>query len=90
MKTLKQEVERIIDFVDILETDSEKTAMIKAEIVNRGTDFIDDIFKEILEEIDEGIKLTIKLYPHKKGEELAGEIFEYLSKILKEKGDLEK
>ncbi len=50
---------------------------------------VKEFIQEIIEEIDKGIKLTIKLYPHKKGEELAGEIFEYLSKIIKQKGNLE-
>lgn len=33
------------------------------------------------EKRDEGIRLTIKIYPHKHGEELASEIIEYLGKI---------
>jgi len=35
------------------------------------------------EKRDEAIRMTIKLYPHKHGEELASEIIEYLERLEK-------
>ena len=49
---------------------------------------VDDVkqfIKEVLDEINEGIKLTIKLYSHKSGEELGAEIYNHLYKIIKQK-----
>ena len=50
----------------------------------------EQFIKDILGEIDEGIKLTIKLYNHKKGEELGAEIYNYLYKKIKQKAGFEK
>ncbi len=41
---------------------------------------IQSVFRLAREDINEKIRLTIKMYPHKHGEELASEIIEYLEK----------
>jgi len=42
------------------------------------------------EKRDEAIKMTIKLYPHKQGEELAMEIIDYLYRLEKSEEEGEK
>jgi hypothetical protein len=44
------------------------------------------ILASLQEKIKERVKLVIKLYNHKSGEELAGQINEEISKIFKEMG----
>ena len=55
------------------------------EIKEQDKEFIEGIF----DEIDKGIKLTIKLYNHKKGEELGAEIYDYLYKKIKNNSGFE-
>ena len=46
IEKVRKEVEYIISFVDITAEDSDRTMKIKSDIVNKGTEFIDEIFSE--------------------------------------------
>ena len=62
---------------------SEKIFIVRSgDLVGTKVAFSDDIkefIKIIKEDNAEGIRMIIKMYPHKSGEELASEIIEYLN-----------
>ena len=85
IKTLKEKREELLN-KNIRFVDKTCKRLVLEIVEKQDKEFI----KEILDEMEKGIKLTIKFYNHKNGEELGEEIYNYLYKIIKDNSGFDK